>query len=696
MTRRLCHGVLGVVAVALLIASVSLLVTRVLQKAVDWEVQEEMVLKNGSDTLKLWEEPPPPVYMQFYIFNVTNPLEILDGEIPRVTEIGPYTYREDRPKVNVHILENGTKVSFLNPRTFYFVPEMSAGDPKVDLIRTVNVPAVFAMQMAAATPLRLPMEFLLLLYKEEMFSIHTAHEWLWGYEDRFLRAMHKMRPVVDSTFGFFDKMNGTDDGEYIVLSGERNYKDFTRIVEWKGQKRLDWWTSPESNMINGTDGSSFHPLIDPEETVYIFASDFCRSIPLAYEKYVKVKGIPAYRFVPPASFYANASVNKDNAGFCVPAGQCLGTGILNVSTCLQGAPILISPPHFYASAEEYIRFAMQMAAATPLRLPMEFLLLLYKEEMFSIHTAHEWLWGYEDRFLRAMHKMRPVVDSTFGFFDKMNGTDDGEYIVLSGERNYKDFTRIVEWKGQKRLDWWTSPESNMINGTDGSSFHPLIDPEETVYIFASDFCRSIPLAYEKYVKVKGIPAYRFVPPASFYANASVNKENAGFCVPAGQCLGTGILNVSTCLQGAPILISPPHFYASAEEYIKSVNGMHPNKEDHQTFLDINPTTGLLVRACKRLQINVFVQSLPDFFQTGNIRTMIFPVLHLNESVLLDDDSAAKLRLALFESSLLTSVPYIIMAVGVIFGIVFVVFACRPFWPKEEGSEDERAPLIRTS
>ncbi|KAL8206644.1 UNVERIFIED_CONTAM: hypothetical protein K2H54_016816 [Gekko kuhli] len=253
-----------------------------------------------------------------------------------------------------------------------------------------------------------------------------------------------------------------------------------------------------------------------------------------------------------------------------------------------------------------------MATASPMRLPLEILLLLYKEEMFSMHTVHEWLWGYEDRFLRTMHKMSPAVSPEFGFFYKMNGTDDGEYVVLSGERNYKDFTRIVEWRGKETLSWWTTPESNMINGTDGTSFHPLVDQDEAIYIFSSDFCRSLYVTYEKYIKFKGIPAYRFVPPASFYESGKINKDNAGFCVPAGNCLGTGFLNISACMQGAPIILSSPHFYQADEVYIKSIDGIHPQKEDHETFLDINPMTGLLVRACKRFQINVYVRRLPDF------------------------------------------------------------------------------------
>lgn len=44
--------------------------------------------------------------------------------------------------MNVQFLDNGTKVSALNPKTYVFEPEKSVGNPEVDLIRTINVPAV--------------------------------------------------------------------------------------------------------------------------------------------------------------------------------------------------------------------------------------------------------------------------------------------------------------------------------------------------------------------------------------------------------------------------------------------------------------------------------------------------------------------------------------------------------------------------
>lgn len=61
--------------------------------------------------------------------------------------------------------------------------------------------------------------------------------------------------------------------------------------------------------------------------------------------------------------------------------------------------------------------------------------------------------------------------------------------------------------------------------------------------------RSIHLSYVKDVEVKGIQAYRFAPPADVLMSPVDNPANEGFCVPAGHCLGTGVLKVSVCRQG---------------------------------------------------------------------------------------------------------------------------------------------------
>lgn len=37
-------------------------------------------------------------------------------------------------------------------------------------------------------------------------------------------------------------------------------------------------------------------------------------------------------------------------------------------------------------------------------------------------------------------------------------------------------------------------------------------------------------------------------------------------------------------------MSSPHFYQADQKYIDDVAGMNPNKEDHQTIMDINPVS----------------------------------------------------------------------------------------------------------
>ena len=58
-----------------------------------------------------------------------------------------------------------------------------------------------------------------------------------------------------------------------------------------------------------------------------------RSLYVTFSNFESVQGLPAFRFKVPKEVLANTS---DNAGFCIPAGNCLGSGVLNVSVCKSG------------------------------------------------------------------------------------------------------------------------------------------------------------------------------------------------------------------------------------------------------------------------------------------------------------------------------------------------------------------------
>lgn len=477
MTRRSCAiPAVGIIAAVLLVAGIGLVLSHAFRTLMHNRLKKEIVLVEGSRVFESWKVPPPPVYMEFFFFNVTNVDEFLkEGAKPVVKQIGPYTYREYRYKDNVSMVDGDLKVSAYNTKSFVFLREKSVGDPSMDSITTVNIPA-------------------------------------WA-------VMTKLK------------------GNF-----------------WKANLVSIWMNS-------------------------------------------------------------------------------FGTGL------------------------------------------------------FTTLTVDELLWGYEDQLLARISSTNPDVEKVFGLMYKKNGSNDGEFIYHTGRQNYLDYGRVITWKGQSKLDFWTSEQSNSINGTDGSAFHPLLTRDERLYIFTPDLCRSIYMEYEKDVEVKGIPAYRFTPPRSVLASKEENPDNKGFCVTPQECLGTGLLKVSPCRKGAPVVASFPHFHLAEDKYVAAIDGMSPQRQHHQTFLDLNPTTGVIVRGNKRAQINVLLSRIPGFPKTRTMNGTVFPVMFINESVVIDDASVARVQKLLLIVTLVSNFPLIIVGLGGIMLLVFIILLLQARKKKASTEED---------
>lgn len=52
------------------------------------------------------------------------------------------SFRELRNKADIQFGDNGTTISAVSNKAYVFERNQSVGDPKVDLIRTLNIPAV--------------------------------------------------------------------------------------------------------------------------------------------------------------------------------------------------------------------------------------------------------------------------------------------------------------------------------------------------------------------------------------------------------------------------------------------------------------------------------------------------------------------------------------------------------------------------
>ncbi len=119
-------------------------------------------MQPGTVMYKTWTDSPVPMYLRFYLFNVTNTDDVVRHQAkPDLVEMGPYTFtyvaissilqssthlrfcpldREKHTRINIETFDNGT-MKFMQRRTWHFVPELSNGTLD-DNITTLNVPVV--------------------------------------------------------------------------------------------------------------------------------------------------------------------------------------------------------------------------------------------------------------------------------------------------------------------------------------------------------------------------------------------------------------------------------------------------------------------------------------------------------------------------------------------------------------------------
>uniref|UniRef100_A0A3Q1JHE0 Platelet glycoprotein 4 n=1 Tax=Anabas testudineus TaxID=64144 RepID=A0A3Q1JHE0_ANATE len=290
--------------------------------------------------------------------------------------------------------------------------------------------------------------------------------------------------------------------------------------------------------------------------------------------------------------------------------------------------------------------------------------------LFQRRTVKELLWGYTD----------PLLNGTIGVFSPYNGTYDGYYNVYNGKDDISKVGIIDRWRGEESLDFWDDKYCDMINGTDASSFPPFVDKKKPLYFFSSDICRSVSAGYEKKLNLKGIEVYHYTLQPSTLASPTVNPDNQCFCrdmKTTKNCTLAGVLDISSCQDGRPIYISLPHFLHGSPSLQDQVVGLNPNEEHHNTFLDVEPTTGFTLRFAKRIQVNMMYG--PSKVITYKVKDYtIFPLVWLNETATLDDETADMFKRELTSRiQMLDIIQKTLLGVGVsVFCLCLISYFCK--------------------
>ncbi|XP_077984532.1 lysosome membrane protein 2-like [Glandiceps talaboti] len=272
--------------------------------------------------------------------------------------------------------------------------------------------------------------------------------------------------------------------------------------------------------------------------------------------------------------------------------------------------------------------------------------ILGDAKLFKPLSVKDIVWGYRDPIFNLIYNLTGtsiVPSPDFGLFLGKNNSDDGEYTVFTGKKDINKLNIIDRWNGDMNLHWWSDIYANMINGTDASLNPPFTSPHDLHYVFPSIACRSLPGEFLETTSVRGIAVDRFAGPSYVFDNATDYPPNSGFCIPdVNHCLPSGFLDVSKCQQGAPIVLSLPH-YLFVKDQSHVLPFMNPSMEEHQTYVEAHRLTGVTLRAAKRMQINVHLQSNPHYEEFVKVREVFYPILWLNESYMMGESNAEEFK-----------------------------------------------------
>lgn len=315
----------------------------------------------------------------------------------------------------------------------------------------------------------------------------------------------------------------------------------------------------------------------------------------------------------------------------------------------------------------------------------------------------------------------------FAWFNMKNATEEGHFTIFTGTDGMEKYAFIERFNNRSLLPFWLSDKCNSLNGsTTGELRAPLIlDNPQVIKLFHPELCRVLNLKYDKTFpsdQVEGLFASRFIlspetfknstdyPPNSCYdakyispnplqpvqqrfsgllssirsfgrerrlpgsgilsaaqslipQTGSSQSRSFNQTAPSTIRYPSGAFDISRCKFGVPILISAPHFFNSDSYYTSAVDGMKPNNEKHQFYMDLEPSTGTTIGLAARVQINYAINKGLGF-RYQNISNIVFPIFWQEVKMQMTESVASQLWLASHASSIVTDVvSYTMFSIG---------------------------------
>jgi len=256
----------------------------------------------------------------------------------------------------------------------------------------------------------------------------------------------------------------------------------------------------------------------------------------------------------------------------------------------------------------------------------------------------------------------------FGWFYSRNESIeyDGLFQMHTGKDDIYKVGQISAWQGSPDMSEFYPEPCHGLYGSAGEFFPQDRDKTDISY-FTPDLCRPISFKFKEKTKVSGISGYKYWLDEGFVANSTFNETNwcyndepdivpdyydqsprplLGEKIP-NMHLPNGLLNVSKCKYDSAAYVSFPHFYMADPillEQFHPESDLHPNEEEHSSYLSIMPQQGIPLEVAIRMQINVLYRPLPHVDMLANVSPTFYPAVWFEVLTELPHDMVVQLRL----------------------------------------------------
>ena len=650
---------LSILMLGLIMMPTGFVLAEVIQDEIDKGVAEQVSIPTDkdSDAYDEWVsndyKDAPEYYRTIYMWNLTNPDDFLNGSTPIYEEVGPFKFREYTTKYNIDFSDDESEVSYKQYSTF----EQVYGDDISNVnITNINPAYLGALEKAGGTDkgfvrLNLPItlnilretfieEYLAsLLFKMEDPEKHADMFFKGGldlnytppgvgeldqslfaspYNDPTKHDYSNAKPAVNV---FYEKWAN----DYYPITGHSS--DNYSILGAYGQGMGDNYVNQEGSASGigvDIDGRSPYNFPGKEADLNISRKEL---------EIIPTGPITAWVFNIGGSGLTQVQCRKlwdetdpySLTGFKYEKNKIWYEALENIyqtgENISESRTFLKQHFQITYTQLDMILAWINVSINTWAKNVAGWQMKDWNSWFITTRTVEEWLFTATDTAAYEYFSQygEDITQANVNIFDNILSEEEAdivgvdEFTIKTGKEDISKVGQVVEFNGKDTIDIWAGPLE--IEGTQGTQFAPGVTEDDTLDVFNVDLMRVVELEYDDDTEVYGIDLLEFkLADDTFVPNSFYFMDTPG------------LVNLATVekYQKVPVRVSNPHFFATAPSVQQGVIGMSPNDDLHETYVDVEPITGIVMKAAMRAQVNFEVT--PTEIYLPNISNAVMPIL----------------------------------------------------------------------